>query len=225
MLDIQIKEMSKRFKDNILYEGVNLSVPRGQTVGIVGANGAGKSVLFKLIAGLDYTDAGKIYVRGREVGRNLSFPKDLGFLVNQPGFIEFYDGFSNLKLLAEIQGKIDDEKIRHYMRLIGLNPDDKSRVKTYSSGMKQKLGIVQAIMEDQTIVILDEPFNTLDYQTNAETLRILLSLKQEGKTLLLTSHQHDILEKICDQIYVISNRKIVPFNEELRRSYFSIFSY
>ncbi len=225
MLDIQIKEMSKRFKDNILYEGVNLSVPRGQTVGIVGANGAGKSVLFKLIAGLDYTDAGKIYVRGREVGRNLSFPKDLGLLVNQPGFIEFYDGFSNLKLLAEIQGKIDDEKIRHYMRLIGLNPDDKSRVKTYSSGMKQKLGIVQAIMEDQTIVILDEPFNTLDYQTNAETLRILLSLKKEGKTLLLTSHQHDILEKICDQIYVISNRKIVPFNEELRRSYFSIFSY
>ena len=225
MLDLQIKEMSKRFKDNILYEGVNLSVPRGQTVGIVGANGAGKSVLFKLIAGLDYTDAGKIYVRGREVGRNLSFPKDLGLLVNQPGFIEFYDGFSNLKLLAEIQGKIDDEKIRHYMRLIGLNPDDKSRVKTYSSGMKQKLGIVQAIMEDQTIVILDEPFNTLDYQTNAETLRILLSLKKEGKTLLLTSHQHDILEKICDQIYVISNRKIVPFNEELRRSYFSIFSY
>lgn len=220
---IKIKNISKKFKQNILYENADLKIETGKTVGIVGGNGTGKSVLFKLITGLEFVDEGEIYVRGKKVGKNLDFPKNVGLFVNQPGYIDFYDGFTNLKLLADIQGKIDDDTIRDYMARVGLNPDDKSKVKTYSSGMKQKLGIAQAIMENQDIIMLDEPFNALDFQTNVDVLKILASLKEEGKTILLTSHQHEYLEKICDEMYVILDKKLVLFNDELKKSYFSVF--
>ena len=109
------------------------------------------------------------------------------------------------------------------MKRVGLDPDNRSRVKTYSSGMKQKLGIAQAIMEDQDLIMLDEPFNALDFQTNADVLKILSELKNEGKTILLTSHQHEYLEKICDEIYIILDKKLVLFTDELKGSYFSVF--
>lgn len=190
MAIIEIKNISKKFKQNVLYENASLKIEAGKTIGIVGGNGTGKSLLFKLITGLDFVDDGEIYVRNKKVGKNLDFPKNVGLFVNQPSYIEFYDEFTNLKLLADIQGKIDDDTIKFYMKRVGLDPDNKSRVKTYSSGMKQKLGIAQAIMEDQDIIMLDEPFNALDFQTNADVLKILSELKNEGKTILLTSHQH-----------------------------------
>ncbi|MGN0343609.1 MAG: ATP-binding cassette domain-containing protein [Lachnospiraceae bacterium] len=137
--------------------------------------------------------------------------------------LEFYDGFTNLKLLAEVRHVISDQQIRDCMRRLGLNPDDHTKVKNYSAGMKQKLGIAQAVMENQTIVLLDEPFNALDFQTNAEIFSMLKQLKEEKKTVLLTSHQQDFLEKVCDELYIILNKKLVPFTEEIRRSYFSLF--
>lgn len=146
----------------------------------------------------------------------------MGLLVNQPGYIEFYDGFTNLKLLADIQNKIDDETIKESMKNVRLEPESKVKVKNYSTGMKQKLGIAQAIMENQDLIYLDEPFNALDFQTNVEVLEILSRLKKEGKTILLTSHQQEYLDKVCDEIYIILNRKIVPFTVELKKHYFSI---
>lgn len=223
MAIIKIKSISKKFKQNILYENASLEIETGKTVGIVGGNGTGKSVLFKLITGLEFVDAGEIFVRGKKVGKDLDFPENVGLFVNQPGYIDFYDGFTNLKLLADIQGKIDDRVIRDYMIRVGLDPYNKSSVKTYSAGMKQKLGIAQAIMENQDIIMLDEPFNALDFQTNVDVIRILSTLKSEGKTILLTSHQHEYLEKVCDEIYMILDRKLVLFNDELKKRYFSLF--
>ncbi|MEG0923448.1 MAG: ABC transporter ATP-binding protein [Anaerovoracaceae bacterium] len=220
---IQINNISKRFKENILYEDASLEIEGGTTVGIVGGNGSGKSVLFKIIAGLEYPEAGDVYVRGNKVGKDCNFPKDIGLFVNQPGYIEYYDGFHNLKMLAEIQGKIDDETIRLYMKKMGLNPDDKTKVRNYSSGMKQKLGITQAVMENQDIVLLDEPFNALDFQTNREVISILLKLKEDAKTVLLTSHQHEYLEKICDVVYLILNKKLILFDDKAKEAYFSVF--
>lgn len=223
MTVIQLENICKKFKDNVLYENASLSVEEGKTVGIVGSNGSGKSVLFKMIAGLEYPETGTIFIRGQNIGRNCDFPRNIGLFVNQPGYIPYYDGFTNLKMLAEIQGKIDDETIRFFMKKIGLTPDDKKRVASYSAGMKQKLGIVQAVMEDQDIVLLDEPFNALDFQTNQEVMSILKTLKEENKTLLITSHQHEYLERICDEVYIILNRKLVLFDEKIKEYYFNIF--
>ncbi len=217
---IEIKNISKKFKDNVLYKNASLTIKSGKTIGIVGGNGVGKSVLFKLITGLEFVDEGEIYVRGRRVGKNLDFPTNTGLFVNQPGYIDFYDGFTNLKLLASIQDKINDDDIKKCMERVGLNPNDKTKVKNFSVGMKQKLGITQSIMENQDIILLDEPFNSLDFQTNVEVVSLLLDLKKETKTILLTSHQHEYLEKICDELYIILNKEIVPFTEEIKKKYF-----
>jgi ABC-2 type transport system ATP-binding protein len=220
MPKINLVDVSKGFKEKVLYKDANLSIDGGECIGIVGANGSGKSVLFKMISGLESADSGAIYVNGKLVGQEHDFPDGVGLFVNQPGYIEYYDGLTNLKLLAEIQHRIDEEIIRTYMEKVGLDPNDKTKVKNYSAGMKQKLGIAQAIMEDQDIVLLDEPFNALDFQTNNDVMRMLTGLKAEGKTLLMTSHQHEYLEKLCARIYLIIEKKIVVFNEETKKKYF-----
>lgn len=221
---IEVKSISKKFKQNILFEDASLSIDQGKMIGIVGGNGVGKSVLFKLITGLEFVDKGEISVRGKKVGKNSDFPQNIGLFVNQPGYIDFYDGFTNLKLLAEIQDRIGEEEIKNCMKKVGLNPEDKTKVKNYSAGMKQKLGIAQAIMENQDIVLLDEPFNALDFHTNMDMLSILSNLKQERKTVILTSHQHEYLEKVCDELHILLNKKIVLFNEDLKKAYFSMFN-
>lgn len=223
MTVVAIEKISKSFKNNILYQDLSLRIEQGETIGIVGANGSGKSVLFKMIAGFEDVDRGKITVRGKEVGTKYNFPINMGVLIDQPGYIEFYDGFTNLKLLAEIQNKINESQIRTYMKKIGLDPDDKTKVKDYSSGMKQKLGITQAIMENQDLVLLDEPFNALDFQTNVEVMKALAGLKDENKTMILTSHQHDYLEKICDKIYILVDGRLKPLTAKLKAAYFTIF--
>ena len=126
----------------------------------------------------------------------------------------------NLKLLAEIRNKISDDDIRDNMVSIGLDPDDNTKVKHYSAGMKQKLGIVQAFMENQEIILLDEPFNALDFKTNSDVMETLLRLKASGRTIILTSHQHNYLEKICDRLLIILDNQIVELTDELKEKYF-----
>lgn len=220
---IELRNVAKTFKNKELYRDVNLVINEGECIGFVGGNGTGKSVLFQIMTGLMPVKSGEVYVNGNKLGeKGMDFPKGVGILINEPGYIEYYSGFKNLQMLAQIQGTIGDEQIKETMKLVGLDPTDKTPVKKYSMGMKQKLGIAQAIMEKQTIVILDEPYNALDFQTNKDITRLLIRLKEEGKTLLLTSHQHDYLEKLCDRIYCIDEKRIVEFDEELREKYFEI---
>ena len=219
---IELKNVSKKFRTNIIYKNINLEIEKGNCVGFVGGNGSGKSVLFQLITGLIPIDSGKVVVNGTELGKNnCDFPQDVGILINEPGYISYLSGLNNLLLLAEIQNIIDENKVRDTMLRVGLNPDDKTPVKKYSMGMKQKLGIAQAIMEDQSIIILDEPYNALDFNTNIEITKILEGLKSEGKTILLTSHQHDYMRKLCDEMYLIKEYDIVSFDEELQKDYFA----
>lgn len=217
---IELKNVSKRFKEKKIYEDVSLRIEQGSCVGFIGENGCGKSVLFQLISGLLPPDSGSVTVEGELLGDHRDFPENMGILINEPGYIEYFSGFKNLKLLAEIKNIIDDEKIRATMKLVGLDPNDKTPVKKYSMGMKQKLGIAQAIMEDQSIVILDEPYNALDFKTNREITELLKKLKEQGRTILLTSHQHEYLTKLCDSLFCIHEKKAVPFTKELAEHYF-----
>lgn len=219
---IELKHIGKSFGGKQIYRDVNLKVNAGECIGFAGRNGAGKSVLFQLMVGLLLPDRGEVWVNGELLGSGgEDFPKDVGILINETGFIGYLSGFQNLKMLAQIRNIVDDETIRETMRSVGLDDADRTPVRKYSMGMKQKLGIAQAIMENQSIVILDEPYNALDFEANREVTQILERLKSQGKTILLTSHQHQYLEKLCDKIYFICDGGIVPFTDEIRAQYFS----
>jgi ABC-2 type transport system ATP-binding protein len=218
---IEIKNVSKQFSGNPILEGASLTIERGTTVGLVGGNGSGKSVLFKTICGMVTPDSGSVFVEGVELGDKTDFPANMGVFINSPGFIGIYDGFKNLKFLANIRRVIDDNQIREAMGKVGLDPDNKTKVDNYSLGMKQKLGLAQAIMEHQEILVLDEPFNALDFQTYNDIKELIRILQAEGKTILLTSHNYDDIEQLCDVVYVIDNKKAVPVTEELASKYFN----
>lgn len=216
---IQVRNVGKNFKGKTILKDVNLTIEKGKTIGIIGSNGSGKSVLFKLIAGFMTPDTGEIYVRGQKLGQDIDFPPNTGALINEPGFLELYSGFKNLQFLAKINDKINDAKIRETLQSVGLNPDDNSRVGVYSMGMKKKLGIAQAIMEDQDIIILDEPFNALDFKTYKDIKEIIKEQQNKGNTILLTSHNQADIEELCDETYIILENEVVPLTEEIKEEY------
>lgn len=217
---IELKEVSKRFSSRSVLNGVSLSVEAGSTVGIVGSNGSGKSVLFHVICGFVRSDGGSVWVRGEELGEGRDFPDHIGVLINSPGFIGLNTGLQNLRYLAGIRGTIGDREIRAAMQKVGLDPGDRTKVEHYSLGMKQKLGLAQAIMEGQDILILDEPFNALNYKTYNDVKEILRFLHAERKTILLTSHNYEDLETLCDQIYVLEDGRLsVLSSEEMKRRF------
>ena len=205
---ISLKQVSKSFSGRRVLSGISLNVEKGSTVGIVGANGSGKSVLFNLICGFLIPDNGQVCVRGQVLGKGRDFPENMGVLINSPGFIGLNTGLQNLRYLAGIRGVAGDKEIRSAMQKVGLDPEDKTKVEHYSLGMKQKLGIAQAIMENQDILILDEPFNALDYKTCNDIKEIIRILQAEERTILMTSHNYDDLETLCTHIYAIDEGKL-----------------
>lgn len=217
---IEVNNASKAFSGRTILNNVQLNVDKGKTVGIVGGNGSGKSVLFKTICGFIRPDNGQVKIRGKVLGEGVDFPENVGVFINSPGYIEIYSGFKNLQYLAAINGNISDEKIKETMNSVGLNPDNKTKVKDYSLGMKQKLGIAQAIMEDQDILILDEPFNALDYKTYNDMKDIIKSLQANDRTILLTSHHFEDIEELCDEVYLIIDGELKVLTEELKSIYF-----
>ena len=158
-------------------------------------------MLLKCICGLLQVSEGTIIVQDKVVGKEVDFPENIGFIIETPGFLPNDSGFKNLKYLASIKRKIDDEAIRTYMDLVGLDPDDKKRVGKYSLGMRQRLGIAQVLMEDPDIIILDEPMNALDYNGVDEMRRVFLRLKEQGKLIIIASHIREDVEILCDEVY------------------------
>ena len=217
---IEVNQVSKYFSRRPVLKDVSLSVEAGSAVGIVGSNGSGKSVLFQTVCGFLTPDGGTIKIRGELLGKRRDFPDNVGVLINSPGFISLNTGLQNLKYLAGIRGVIGERQIRAAMQKVGLDPEDRTKVEQYSLGMKQKLGLAQAIMEGQDILILDEPFNALDYKTHNDVKEILRVLQAEGKTMLLTSHNYEDLEALCNQIYVLDDGNLgVLSSEEMKRRF------
>lgn len=217
---ISLNHVSKSFSGRRVLSDVSLNIEKGSTVGIVGSNGSGKSVLFNIICGFLVPDSGQVRVRGQVLGKGRDFPENVGVLINSPGFIGLNTGLQNLRYLAGIRGVAGEKEIRLAMQKTGLDPEDKTKVEHYSLGMKQKLGIAQAIMENQDILILDEPFNALDYKTYNDTKEIIRVLQAEGRTILMTSHNYDDLETLCTHIYAIEDGELgVLSGEEMKKRF------
>lgn len=216
---IEVSNVTKKFAGETILENIQLKVSQGKSVGIVSGNGSGKSLLFKLICGFEKPTNGQIKIRQQVLGEKLDFPENVGVFINEPGYIELFSGFKNLQFLAAINNKISAKEIKETMELVGLNPNNKTKVKDYSLGMKQKLGIAQAIMENQDILIFDEPFNALDYKTYQDIKSIIQQLKGQGKTILLTSHHFADIEELCDEVYVIEGGHLMPMTNDLKETF------
>lgn len=207
---LKIMDLSKKFKKRMVLDHINLELAFGNIYGFIGANGSGKSVFFKTICGFLKADGGTVALNDKVIGKDIDFLPELGVLIEKPGFIENYTQFENLKYLAQINNTIHDEDIKAALEMVGLDPDNHEKVKNFSLGMRQRLGIAQAIMEDQKIIILDEPFNGLDKQGAAQIKQLLLGLKSPDRLILLTSHIAGDIEELSDDIFEFSAGKIVP---------------
>ena len=198
---IEVQNVVKRFRDQVVLKNVSISFEKGQIHGIVGRNGSGKTVLFKCICGLMHPEEGVILVNGKRVGRDVDMPEDVGAIIEAPGFLPNYSGYKNLRFLANIRRKIGKEEILNVLKTVGLDPESRKHVGKYSLGMRQRLGIAQAIMEDPEILILDEPMNGLDNAGVQDIRALLLKLKEQGKTILLASHNHEDIAALCDTVH------------------------
>lgn len=198
---IEVQNVVKRFRDQVVLKNVSISFEKGKIHGIVGRNGSGKTVLFKCICGLMHPEEGVILVNGKRVGRDVDMPEDIGAIIEAPGFLPNYSGYKNLRFLANIRRKIGKEEILNVLKTVGLDPESRKHVGKYSLGMRQRLGIAQAIMEDPEILILDEPMNGLDNAGVQDIRALLLELKAQGKTILLASHNHEDIAALCDTVH------------------------
>lgn len=196
---IDVEQVTKTLKGRRVLNDVSLQVPEGQVYGISGPNGSGKSMLLRVICGLVIPLSGRVKVFGDTIGAGKEFPSNTGVLIETPGFLPGYSGMDNLSFLAMIQNRITKDQIAEVVRLVGLDPNDRRPVRTYSTGMCQRLGLAQAIMEKPKLLILDEPTNGLDRQGVADIHTLLMQLKQKGSTILLTSHSAEELKNLCDQ--------------------------
>ena len=205
---LEIKGLTKKFKQRTVLRDINLSLKFGNIYGFIGANGSGKSVFFKTICGFLKPDKGTVTVNGKTIGKEIDFLPSLGVVIEKPGFIENYNQFYNLKYLAQINNIIDDKKIIEVIHRVGLDINNKEKVKTFSLGMRQRLAIAQAIMEDQKIIILDEPFNGLDKNGCNQIKNLLMELKSPDRLILLTSHIEGDIDSLSDYIFEFSDGKI-----------------
>ena len=208
---IKLDDVTVKFKEHLVLDKVCMEFESGKIYGIIGRNGSGKTVLLKCICGLMDTTDGTVSVNGKIVGKDVDFPENIGFIIENPGFLPHYSGFKNLKYLASIRGTITDDDIRRCIRTVGLDPDDKKSVKNYSLGMKQRLGLAQAMMENPDILILDEPMNGLDKHGVADIRELLMELKKQGKLILLVSHNPADIELLCDEVYEMELGNIRKF--------------
>lgn len=198
---IEVRGLSLTIGKTAILNDVTVSLEAGKIHGLIGRNGSGKTMLMKCICGFIRPTRGEVVVDGKRVGKDVDFPKNMGIIIETPGFIPYYSGYKNLKLLAGLRNKIGREEIIQAMERTGLDPKLKRYVKKYSLGMRQRLGLAQAIMEDPDILILDEPMNGLDKDGVEDMRRYLIDLREQGKTILIASHSSEDISVLCDSVY------------------------
>lgn len=210
MNTIEIKNLNKKIKGAEVLKDINLHLEGGKVYGLKGKNGSGKTMLMRAVCGLILPTGGSITINGEQLGKQISFPRSVGILIENPSFITGYTGLKNLSVLAAIQKRVGEDEIRETLEKIGLDPDDKRTYRKYSLGMKQRLGIAAAVMENPDIVILDEPINALDESGAKQVRTILKEQKERGAVCIIASHDSEELNFLSDEIIEIAEGRIVP---------------
>ncbi len=210
---LSAKNIRKQFGSKVVLDGLDFEMPAGQIYAICGVNGSGKSVFLRILVGLMLPTNGQVAVFGQRIGSEVEFPAETGALIDHPGFLQNESGKRNLLLLAKISGKATPEKINETLRFVGLDPDDRKPFKTYSVGMRQRLGLAQALMEDPQLLILDEPTAGLDFDGQREIYDYLIELRKQGKTILITSHSQGEIKLLCDKAFMMSEGKLEVMKE------------
>ena len=211
MTVLSVKHICKQYKNHVILKKFSFEFTGGNIYGIVGPNGSGKTVLLKCLAGLETVNEGQIELNGKILGIDFAFLPSVGVIIETPGFLEGYSGYDNLKQLALIKNNIGKKEIKQSLQEVGLDPDSTQKVKHYSLGMKQKLALAQAFMEEPEILLLDEPMNGLDKRSVQTIRKKLLQLKEEGKLIILASHIEQDIEYLCDRVLYIGDKKRTTF--------------
>lgn len=208
MVNIEIKNVTKTIHGQTVIQDVSASMQSGKIYGLQGINGSGKTMLMRLVSGLIHPTGGSIGINGKVLGKDITFPESIGLFLENPAFLDGYSGFQNLKMLASIQNKVDDAKIRDTISAVGLDPDDRKKYRKYSLGMKQRLGIAAAVVEEPEIIILDEPTNSLDTDGIELVKAILLSQRERGALAIISCHDLSILQMMSDEIFLLESGRI-----------------
>lgn len=198
---VELHEVGLTIGKQELLKDISVNFNYGKIYGVIGRNGSGKTLLFKCISGFILPTHGDIQVIGEQVGKDIDFSGHMGVIIETPGFIPHYSAYRNLKILADISGGAKKERIIECIRMVGLNEKEKKPVKKYSLGMRQRLGLAQAIMEDPQVLVLDEPMNGLDKHGVEDVRKLLLQLKEQDKTILIASHNAEDIRLLCDEVY------------------------
>lgn len=207
-MKIDVKNYTKLIKKKTILDNVNISFESGKIYGLHGKNGSGKTMLLRAICGLILPTSGGVSIDGKVIGKDIEFPDSVGIIIENMTMLTDYTAFDNLKILAKIKKIATDEDIRSALENVGLNPDDKKKVKAFSLGMKQKLNIAQAIMEKPKLLLLDEPTNALDEESVKDVRKLLLEMKEQGVLIIIASHNKEDLEVLCDDLVEIYEGRI-----------------
>lgn len=215
---VSMENVSKSFGSECVLRNVSCTFEAGKIHGIIGKNGSGKTILMKLICGLTLPTSGEVRVRGQRIGKDVDVPPDIGALIDAPGFLSYHSGRKNLRYLAQLNRKINDDGVRAAMERVGLDYTSKKLVGKYSLGMRQRLGIAQAIMENPEILLLDEPMNGMDKQGSENIRQLILELRAEGKTIFLASHIPQDIDILCDTVHEIDAGCLMVLSTFMRKN-------
>lgn len=215
MTYIEFKDYTKIINNKTILDHLNLSFEKGKIYGLLGHNGSGKTMFLRAICGLIKPTSGSVSVNGKVIGKDTDFSENTGIIIETLALIPEYNAHKNLKLLGKINNHDNDEMINQTIKQVGLDPNNKKPIRTYSLGMKQKLNIAQAIFEDQTLLLLDEPTNALDEDSVKNIFNLFTELSKRGKTIFIASHNRLDLEDICDEIYCVNEGKIYRKDNKL----------
>lgn len=210
-MKIEIQQVTKKLQSIDVIRNVSMSLESGVIYGLRGVNGSGKTMLMRLIAGLIRPSSGRIFIDGNQLGKDISFPSDIGFLIENPAFLDDYTAVQNLSLIADIRKIATAERIREVLNEVGLQYEDKRKFRQFSLGMKQRLGIAGAILEHPKLLLIDEPTNALDTDGIEMVQRVLLAEKQRGALIILACHDFSVLNRLSDKIYQVKEGCVTPY--------------
>ena len=207
-MQIQIEHLTKRIKGVTVLDDITYSFQGGCIYGLSAKNGCGKTMLMRSIAGLIYPTSGSVIIDGEVLGKDRSFPKSMGLLIENPMFLRDYTGFENLRLLAKIQGGISDDAIWEVLEQVGLLPDDRRKYYKYSLGMRQRLGIAAAIMGEPDVILLDEPINAIDADGVEQIRDTIRNLIDENRIIIIACHDKEEMDYMADTVIYMSEGHI-----------------